>query len=188
MGLFARLSGISPVERQGTCRIPINGWRDYLVGMYHSSRFSPVLALFFLAGAWALPAAAQSGAAAADSRPVAKDSPARPAPRTSPGDEFVQMDTNGDGRVSGDEYAASPRSALDRIAAGKRLGPVGLTGGFELHNNEGRPDRSRFFRELDLDHDGYLNRNELGLREPARSRGEDDQPKAERNSVEKAKP
>lgn len=161
--------------------------RDYLTAMNLSSRLYPMLTLVILAGAWALPVAAQSGAAAADSRPIAKDSPARPAPRTSPGDEFAQMDTDGDGRVSGDEYAASPRSARDRIAAGKRLGPVGLTGGFELHNNEGRPDRSRFFRELDVDHDGYLSRNELGLREPARSRGED-QPQAGKSSVDKAQP
>jgi hypothetical protein len=102
------------------------------------------------------PAWAQTQTAA----PAASAGPARAA-----ADEFAQIDTNHDGRVSADEYAASPRSATDRIAAGKRQGPAGITGGFDLHNNEGRPDRSKFFRKLDKNRDGYLSRSELGLPE-----------------------
>src|SRR4051812_42124583 len=90
-----------------------------------------------------------------------KEAPARPSPSVSPGDEFVQMDTDHDGRVSATEYAASPQSAIDRIAAGKRQGPAGITGGFDFRNNEGRPGRSKFFRKLDKNHDGYLSRSEL---------------------------
>jgi hypothetical protein len=79
----------------------------------------------------------------------------------SPKDEFAQMDSDNDGRISAYEYAASPQSAIDRIAAGKRNGPAGITGGFGLANNEGRPDRSRFFKKLDADGDGYLSRSEV---------------------------
>jgi Ca2+-binding EF-hand superfamily protein len=106
-------------------------------------------------------------------QPEIKEAPARPPPSRSPDDEFVQIDTDHDGRISATEYAASPRSAIDRIAAGKRQGPAGVTGGFDLRNNEGRPDRSKFFRKLDKNRDGYLSRSELGLPERPPTEGKE---------------
>ena len=73
-------------------------------------------------------------------------------------DDFAQIDLDRDGRISATEYAASPQSAIDRIAAGKRSGPAGITGGFDLANNEGNPERSRFFRRLDVNKDGHISR------------------------------
>ena len=64
--------------------------------------------------------------------------------------------------MSAAEYAASPQSAVDRIAAGKRQGSAGIAGGFDLAHNEGRPDRSKFFKRLDADGDGYISRSEFG--------------------------
>lgn len=80
---------------------------------------------------------------------------------TGPTDEFAQIDTDRDGRISAVEYSASPRAAVERIAAGKETGQAGASGGFDLHNNEGRPDQSKFFRRLDINRDGYLSREEL---------------------------
>ncbi|HWA28409.1 MAG TPA: hypothetical protein VG734_22355 [Lacunisphaera sp.] len=120
---------------------------------------------------------AQGGAAPDKARPPeSRSEPAAPSPpkvgaahsATVPApehaaakDEFGQIDTDHDGRISAVEYGASPREALDRVADGKRAGAVGLTGGFDLARNEGRPERSRFFRRLDTDHDGYISRREL---------------------------
>jgi hypothetical protein len=71
------------------------------------------------------------------------------------------MDTDHDGRVSPEEYGSSPRAAVDLAADGKRQGTETPNGGFGLANNEGRPDRSKYFRRLDTNHDGYLSRQEL---------------------------
>ncbi|HEY8994693.1 MAG TPA: hypothetical protein VIM71_08535 [Lacunisphaera sp.] len=94
--------------------------------------------------------------------PGQADDPAEK-PRASAKDEFAQMDTDHDGRVSAAEYSASPRSSLDRIAEGKQDGTGGPTGGLGLRDSEGRPDRSTFFRRLDTNRDGYLSRRELGM-------------------------
>jgi hypothetical protein len=134
------------------------------------------LAVLFLAGTgagWAAaetPPAANRGSPEGPQHEDARQTGAQPSPK----DDFAQMDADNDGRVSPDEYAASPQSAVDRIAAGKRQGPAGITGGFSLANNEGRPDRSRFFRKLDADGDGYLIRNEVSA--PAPSSGEKAKP------------
>lgn len=133
---------------------------------------SPVLAGLFLGSFLGLAASTDSTPskqAVPDSPAGSGDSRSLPSPRSAD-DEFGQIDTDGDGRVSAVEYASSPRSAADRIAEGRRNGAGGASGKFGLLNNEGRPDRSKLFRKLDLDRDGYLDRNELGLREASAGR------------------
>jgi hypothetical protein len=115
-----------------------------------------VLCLVFTTGI-TVPFRAQSGPATAREAPGQEAAPARPAES----DEFAQIDTDHDGRISPEEYAASPHQALERIAAGKRTGAAGDTGHFGLANNEGRPDRAKRFRKSDTNHDGYLSREEL---------------------------
>jgi hypothetical protein len=121
---------------------------------------SPIILTFVLA----VPVFGQTLSGDATVHP-ARDEPTGPA-RTSPTetparDDFAEADANHDGRVSPDEYAASPRSALDRIAAGKRDGAAGPTGGFDFRNNEGNPQRSSSFKQRDANDDGFLNREEL---------------------------
>ena len=111
----------------------------------------------------ALPLVAQTLPDVASSQ-TSKQAGEAPAQKAAP-DDFAQTDLNHDGRISASEYAASPQSAIDRIAAGKRRGPAGITGGFDLANNEGNPERSRFFRRLDLNGDGSISREEWGKAE-----------------------
>lgn len=151
------------------------------------SCFVPVMTCFFLAGGLVHPVSAQTSSKPPDSpdaAPLAKAAEAvrQPAPtgsdtapksdaggKTSPGasvqlsDDFARADTDRDGRVSAQEYAGSDVAAVDMVAAGKRDGTEAPRGGFGLRDNEGRPDRSIFFRQRDADHDGYLSRSELGL-------------------------
>jgi hypothetical protein len=97
-------------------------------------------------------------------RPVPEppQGPARTSPSEAPPrDDFAETDANHDGRVSPDEYAASPRSAVDRVALGKRDGAAGPTGGFGFRNNEGNPQRSSSFKQRDANDDGFLSREEL---------------------------
>lgn len=54
-------------------------------------------------------------------------------------------------------------AAVDMVVAGKRRGSEAPHGGFDLRNNEGRPDRTKFFRRRDTDHDGYLSRPEVAV-------------------------
>jgi hypothetical protein len=132
------------------------------------SAASPIVMGVALLFTTRLPAKAKDGEPVLPTNPASSAPAARPAPSQSPSrpahyDEFAEMDINGDGRISPEEYASSPREALDRIAEGKRGGPMGATGGFDLHNNEGNPNRSKFFRRLDANHDGFLSRSELGM-------------------------
>lgn len=133
--------------------------------------------LLALAGGLASPVSAQHERAAPDKTksppPPAVDQSAHksdaggtPLPRAGRNDsnrrdEFDRIDTDRDGRISPKEYAASDRAAVDMVAAGERDGVEAPNGGFELRNNEGRPDRSKFFRRLDTDKDGYISRDEL---------------------------
>ena len=143
----------------------IAGVRGLGYGAQMKSRVSKIIGavLLLLASSGALRASKEAPPSGAPGSPegsqseTAQQSGSQPPPK----DEFAQMDGDGDGRISAAEYAASPQSAIDRIAAGKRQGPAGITGGFSLANNEGQPDRSRFFKKLDADGDGYLSRSEV---------------------------
>lgn len=144
------------------------------------------VAMLALAGGLASPVPAQHEPAAPDKTksppPPAVDQSAHksdaggtPLPRASRNDsgrrdEFDRIDTDRDGRVSPKEYAASDRAAVDMVAAGERDGVEAPNGGFELRNNEGRPDRSKFFRRLDTDKDGYISREELSRVPPDEAR------------------
>lgn len=108
----------------------------------------------------------QPPAPAAHERADQSDAGGVPSPRASENDagyrdEFDRIDTDRDGRVSPKEYASSDLAAIDMVASGKRSGTEAPRGGFDLRNNEGRPDRSTFFRRLDTDKDGYLSRDEV---------------------------
>lgn len=138
-------------------------------------------ALLVLAGGLILPLAAQkepdAPGAAQISPPNQTERPApapdekaresdaggasRPDVSRAPVDDFARADTDRDGRVSPKEYAASDVAAIDMTAAGKRSGSEAPRGGFDLHNNEGNPQRSSFFRRLDTNKDGYLSREEF---------------------------
>lgn len=98
------------------------------------------------------------------SAPTLLEPGSAPEPALTADEEFAQMDTDHDGRVSAQEFASSPRSWVDQAANGKRRGAAGLTGGFDLRANENRPDRSPVFRARDRNHDGYLSRDELSNR------------------------
>ena len=114
-----------------------------------------------------MPFRAQSGPATAREAPGQESPPSKPpAP-----EEFTQIDTDHDGRISPEEYSASPRAAAERAAAGKRDGAAGNTGGFGLANNEGREDRSSFFRKLDKNDDGYVTEDELRASQPQTAKG-----------------
>jgi hypothetical protein len=82
-------------------------------------------------------------------------------PPASETDPFTRADADRDGRISADEYASSDTSAAQRVADGKRRGTRGPDGGFSLGNNEGHPERTKAFRRIDTDGDGYLSRGEL---------------------------
>jgi Ca2+-binding EF-hand superfamily protein len=126
---------------------------------------SSTVLLFTVTGALLLPAQTTpgSGASSLPATP-AETRPAEPGrnqpdagaktPQATAEDGFARMDTDGDGRVSAGEYVASDQAAVDRIAEGKRIGPAG---------ENGRPERSRFFRQQDADGDGYLSRGELRM-------------------------
>lgn len=142
--------------------------------------YSKPIALAVLAGGLALPLSAQKEPDAPGAAQVSSpDQTGRPAPAppektqasdaggktpsraSAPMDDFARADTDRDGRISPKEYAASDVAALDMTAAGKRSGSEAPRGGFDLHNNEGNPQRSSFFRRLDADDDDYLSRAEF---------------------------
>lgn len=127
---------------------------------------SPSLSVLLVAGIFvaglSLAASAQSGQppSAGGGDGPARTNPEKPT-HTDNRDEFTRMDLDGDGKISPQEYASSELGTLDLIAAGKRSGSEAPGEKFNLHQNENRPDRSEFFRRLDIDHDGYLSRSEV---------------------------
>lgn len=137
------------------------------------------LALLLVTSGLALPLAAQKepdapGAAqvsspnqsaapapAPDHKAQASDSGGKTPEPSGKLDDFARADSDHDGRVSPKEYAASDVAAVAMVASGKRSGSEAPRGGFDLHNNEGNPQRSSFFRRLDADKDGFLSRDEF---------------------------
>jgi glucose/arabinose dehydrogenase len=142
--------------------------------------FASSIALLFLAGGLAqaasaqaestpsTPTAAQPSKPAEPAAPPAADKSARKsdagggsAPVVSRLDDFARADTDRDGKISVQEYAASEFAAIAMIAEGKRQGSETQHGGFSFDRNEGRPDQSKLFHRQDTDGDGYLSRAEL---------------------------
>jgi len=85
---------------------------------------------------------AQLGGAADDE---AKPKPAKPAGKQDINAKFDKLDTNGDGKISKEEFAASPMA--------KRLAEKA-----DAH-----------FAKLDADSDGFLSKEEFAAQAPARS-------------------
>jgi hypothetical protein len=88
---------------------------------------------------------------------------------TSDDDPFKRMDTDADGAISPAEFSSSDSGAVARVADGRRRGTRTDDGGFDLRNNEGRPDQSQLFRQLDADKSGSLSREEWSASDRARS-------------------